>query len=303
MNERSFTNATGIQRRSIGELRTGTGDEFALVDYATLYNNLSHNLGGFRETIRPGAFNRSLKDPRLDCKMLFNHNADKILGRTTSGTLKLSQDDRGLKFRCQLDPNNTDHANLYAAVKRGDISECSFAFVVKPGGQSWSDGTDPDTGEACAMRTLTDVDLLDCSVVTYPAYPNTQADARNRSVLDTLKKQGLVEAMRILRKASQFSAHDLIKQYRADEAPYDYATVAEHLRIAGEFCEAATAISHMADDCVAATESAGARKKNISAHDTFRGAQRTFHAASKVAAEQCAVARLYLARCMEKKSY
>jgi HK97 family phage prohead protease len=158
------------------ELRT-TGDEFALVGYAARHNVLSHNLGGFREIIRPGTFTRSLK-AKADVKCLLNHAADNILGRTKSGTLTLGQDDRGLSFRCQLDRSNSDHQNLYASIKRGDIDECSFAFTVAPGGQKWDEGKDPETGEDCLMRSLTDVDLLDVSAVTYPAYPSTSVGAR-----------------------------------------------------------------------------------------------------------------------------
>ena len=161
------------------EKRDATGsDEMALVGYATLFNNLSHNLGGFRETIKPGTFTRSLKE-KADVRCLFNHAPDNILGRTKSGTLTISQDDRGLPFRCVLNPKSQAHRDLYAAVERGDISDCSFAFTVAVNGQQWAEGKDPDTGEDCLMRTLTDVDLLDVSAVCFPAYPNTSVDARN----------------------------------------------------------------------------------------------------------------------------
>jgi HK97 family phage prohead protease len=304
MSERSFENATGIQRRSSAELRTGTGDEFALVGYAAKYNSMSENLGGFRETLAPGCFSRALKSPTLDVKCLLNHAADNILGRTKSGTLRLFDTPIGLRFHCKLDPNNSDHKNLYSAVKREDLDQCSFAFSVGKGGQTWADGTDPKTGEACAMRTITDIDeLLDVSVVTYPAYSSTDVSARNRSVIDAMKTRGLVEAMKILRRASQMTAAAMIKQYREKDcpAPYSYETVGEHLRIAHEFCEAGNAISQMAEDCLGGMEAAGARSKIFSAHDTFRGAQRTFHAATSIACEQAGVARLYLARCWDKK--
>lgn len=177
------------------ELRTGTGtgDEFALVGYAAKYNVLSSDLGGFREIIRPGAFTRSLKE-KADVKCLLNHAADNILGRTKSGTLTIGQDSYGLHFRCQLDPTNSDHGNIYSACKRGDIDECSFAFKVAPGGQSWKEVKDPANGIDSLTRTLTDVDLLDVSAVTYPAYPSTQVSARYFPDGDVKEIRNAVEA-------------------------------------------------------------------------------------------------------------
>jgi HK97 family phage prohead protease len=94
-----------------------------------------------------------------------------------SGTLKVAEDDKGLAFRCQLDKNQQAHRDLHASVKRGDISECSFAFSVPDGGADFSDGKD-ETGQRCLKRTLRNVTLHDVSVVTHPAYPQTSVDAR-----------------------------------------------------------------------------------------------------------------------------
>jgi HK97 family phage prohead protease len=195
------------------ELRT-SGDEFALVGYAARHNVLSHNLGGFREIIRPGAFTRSLKE-KADVKCLLNHAPDNILGRTKSGTLTLGQDDHGLHFRCQLDRTNSDHQNIHSACLRGDIDECSFAFTVAKGGQDWADGKDPDTGEDCLMRSLTNVDLLDVSCVTYPAYPSTSVAARYfpdgdvkeiRSAIEAFSKKIVLPATKVVIPAKQTRA-------------------------------------------------------------------------------------------------
>lgn len=178
MSTRDFKAAQGVQRRSItAELRT-TGDEMALVGRAASFNSLSKDLGGFREKIAPSAFSRSLR-AGADVKFLVNHDPNHILGRTKSGTLQLSADSDGLNFRCHLNKDSQYHRDIYAAVKRGDLTECSFAFTVPKGGDSWADGTDPDSGARCAFRTLTDVDLVDASLVTYPAYNETNASARS----------------------------------------------------------------------------------------------------------------------------
>jgi len=153
------------------------GDEMALVGYAALFNNESKDLGGFRETVAPGAFKRSLAE-KADVKALFNHNANSILGRVKNGTLVLAEDERGLHFRVQLNKDSQAHRDLHASVKRGDIDECSFAFTVPEGGQEWSERQDETNKDWFAARKLTDVNLMDVSAVTYPAYDNTSVAAR-----------------------------------------------------------------------------------------------------------------------------
>jgi uncharacterized protein len=161
-----------------GSIRTDDS-KFQLSGIAAAYNSLSQNLGGFKEKIAPGAFSRSLRE-KADVKALFNHDPSKILGRTKSGTLVLSDSPEGLRWVCQLDRTNSDHVNVYSAVKRGDLSECSFAFTVPAGGDQWddSDGSDPAVH---AIRTLRDVNLMDVSCVAYPAYAQgTAVGARAR---------------------------------------------------------------------------------------------------------------------------
>ena len=212
-------------------LRADTS-KFQLSGIAASYNTLSANLGGFREKIAPGAFSRSLKGG-ADVRCLFNHQSDKILGRTKSGTLVLSDSREGLRYTCQLDRTNSDHANIFSAVKRGDITQNSFAFTVPAGGDTWedSDGTDG----VFAIRTLRDVDLLDVSPCTYPAYPQgTQLDARKRNVQrpahlklpkfeDELRRQRLARAnaavaedRRALAAADAASKAEAIRQREED---------------------------------------------------------------------------------------
>ena len=129
------------------ELRADQGEELALVGYAALFNTLSKNInpdvgrfGNLRclEVIMPGAFKRALQE-KQDVQCLHNHDANRLLGRVRNGTLQLSEDARGLKFRCQLDPNQTWHRDLYQSVRRGDLTECSFSFHAPDEGQDWDD--------------------------------------------------------------------------------------------------------------------------------------------------------------------
>jgi HK97 family phage prohead protease len=153
------------------------GDSLVLCGYAARFGMKSHPLpDGLTEQIAPGAFKRSILNGS-DVRCLFNHDANKVLGRTKSGTLRLDEDDNGLLFHCQLDKNQQSHRDLHAAVKRGDISDCSFAFSVPDAGDSFSNGAD-ENGQPCIVRTLKDVDLFDVSAVTHAAYPNTMVAAR-----------------------------------------------------------------------------------------------------------------------------
>lgn len=166
---------TSIEKRTISaELRAdGSDDQMLLCGYAASFNVLSPNVQGFRERISPGAFKRTLA-AKADVRCLLNHDASRIYGRTKAGTLAVAEDDRGLRFRCQLDENQQSHRDLYAAIKRGDIGECSFAFRVAPDGDVWDEAED-ERGQKFIRRTLRDLDLLDVSACTYPYYADGDA--------------------------------------------------------------------------------------------------------------------------------
>ncbi|MBK6903987.1 MAG: HK97 family phage prohead protease [Saprospirales bacterium] len=147
------------------------GDEESrkVVGYAAVYNSDSEEMWGFKERIAPGAFEAALGD---DVRALFNHDANMLLARTKSGTLKLSSDKTGLKYEFEA-PKTTAGNDLLEMLKRGDVSQSSFAFTVEE--QSWSekDGEMP-------IRTIVKVKrLYDVSPVTYPAYPDTTAAKRS----------------------------------------------------------------------------------------------------------------------------
>lgn len=135
-------------------------DEMIIEGYAALYDNET-NIGPFRETIARGAFDDVLNN---DVRALMNHDPNLVLGRTGAGTLELELDDTGLKYRVHLGEQQYAK-DLYESVKRGDISQSSFAFTIAE--QSWNEN-----------RTVRSVDkvatLLDVSPVTYPAYKDTE---------------------------------------------------------------------------------------------------------------------------------
>ena len=149
--------------------------------HAAVFNTLSLDLGGFREQIKPGAFKEAIETD--DVRALFNHDPNYPLGRNKSGTLRLTEDERGLAI--ELDPADTQYArDLVTSMERGDITQMSFGFSVKPGGQDWAEGEDGMT-----IRTLTNLRLYDVSPVTYPAYPQTDVGIATRSLQEWRKSQ------------------------------------------------------------------------------------------------------------------
>jgi len=159
--------------------------------YAARFNTLSQDLGGFREQILPGAFQRALK-AGADCRALVNHNPDLILGRTKSGTLTLEEDAVGLRF--EVAPSGSELASHYIeAIRRGDIDGCSFAFTVAKGGQKWQRA---ETAGEPEIRTISEIgELYDVGPVTYPAYPDTTVAVRALDRIRTQAEQGKRAAM------------------------------------------------------------------------------------------------------------
>ena len=165
-----------FERRSfsLDEIRIAKNENGTpvIVGHAAVFNQLSGDLGGFREQIAPGAFADALTD---DVRALFNHNPDYVLGRNVAKTLRMSEDARGLAI--EIDPPDTQVArDLMVSMARGDITQMSFGFTVRPNGQNWAKDEDGKT-----IRTLTKLRLFDVSPVTYPAYPQTDVAVRSFS--------------------------------------------------------------------------------------------------------------------------
>lgn len=126
--------------------------------------------GQFRERVLPGAFDRAIREGQ-DVRALFNHNPDQVLGRLSAKTLKLLQDDRGLRYSIDT-PNTTVGRDLVENLRRGDVTGSSFAFSVRS--ENWK----YDEGETI-VRELVDLDLFDVGPVTFPAYAATEAGLRS----------------------------------------------------------------------------------------------------------------------------
>lgn len=168
--------AQEIERRVLTvedvELRVDDGDQRRLTGYAAKFGKWSEDLGGFREKIAKGAFADVLRD---DVRCLKNHDPNLILGRTTSGTLKIEENSVGLRFTADL-PDTTTGRDTAEEVRRGDISGCSFSFrVLEDDWKYLEDGSI----ERTILRFKA---LYDVGPVTYPAYPDTSVAARSLEV-------------------------------------------------------------------------------------------------------------------------
>lgn len=141
------------------------------------------------ERIMPEAFDKALAEDH-DVRALFNHDPNWLLGRSSSGTLSLSKEGKGLRYRIQYDPSDDQHRAVAAKIKRGDLTGSSFGFQVTE--QTWTRDGNTD------VRSIKSVRLLDVSPVTFPAYENgTTIGMRNvESITEAEKAFELYETQR-----------------------------------------------------------------------------------------------------------
>lgn len=152
------------------EFRAKKGTAGVLVGYAAKYDTMSRNLGGFVETIAPGAFNKSLSDG-VDVLARYNHDDAGLLGRTSSGTVRLSNDEVGLRYEVDL-PDTSVGRDVAVLAARGDIYQSSFAFYTHD--DNWT-----QTEQGYPLRTLRAVELVDVAPVNSPAYLDTSVGLRS----------------------------------------------------------------------------------------------------------------------------
>lgn len=151
-----------------------TNDEGLVVSgYFAVFNQATELNTREKELIQKGAFSKSLANS--DVVALWNHDDQKVLGRTSNKSLVLEEDDKGLKGTLKI-ANTSFGRDVYELVKRGDISGCSFGFFIN----------DYIVRKEQEFTTyiLTDVELLEVSVVTWPQYEQTSINARSKSDLN-----------------------------------------------------------------------------------------------------------------------
>lgn len=169
---RVFLATVEMRAKAEGETPTISG-------YAAMFNEETVIGGWFREVIAPGAFTEAVRGD--DVRALFNHDSNIVLGRTKSGTLRLTEDTKGLFY--DVTPPNTQAANdVRELIMRGDVSGSSFGFTVEE--ENWDET--PVKRGLLPLRTITKASLFDVSPVTFPAYEATSVSARSKEQAQSL---------------------------------------------------------------------------------------------------------------------
>lgn len=160
----------------LGEIRAADDSAEKVIEATFANFTESYDMGWCTESIDPHAFDADLAAD-ADIRVLVDHDTRLVLARTAAGTAKLWADERGLHGRFTINEDDSDATNLYARVKRGDVSQCSFCFDrIRE---------EVDTSGDKPHYRLTQVKLYEVSVVTFPAYKNTEAVARSDRAKDT----------------------------------------------------------------------------------------------------------------------
>ena len=184
------------QVRSIGKLQTRADnnetDEMKIEGYFVIFNSETKLFENYYEEISDKAF----KDIDLtDIRALADHDTAKVLGRTKSQTLSLSVDEKGLYGEITINKNDGEAVNLYERVKRGDIDQCSFGFNIL-------DETMDTRADGSTKWTITEIELFEVSVVTFPAYADTAVEARSEQ-MKQLEKRNLQKRKQQLKERIQ----------------------------------------------------------------------------------------------------
>ena len=180
-------------REEMRQLRTAAtdfktredGEELLIEGYFAVFDSNYDIWPGASESIAQGAFSNSLETD--DIRALTNHNTDLVLGRTRAGTLTLREDTHGLWGSIRINPKDTDAMNTRERVLRGDVSQCSIGFdIIREDTEFREDGS--------VHWTIREIKLYEVSVCTFPAYTETNVNARKRDLEEIQKRKAQVWA-------------------------------------------------------------------------------------------------------------
>lgn len=166
-----------MQTRSLNgsfATRQEDGGELYIEGYFSVFNSNYELWPGTTESVAPGAFTGTLGD---DVRALVDHETRLVLGRTSSGTLELREDNHGLWGCIKVNQADTDAMNLYARIQRGDVTQCSFGFEILEEETDYRE-------DGSVHWTIKRVQLYEVSVCTFPAYEDTGVIARKRDFED-----------------------------------------------------------------------------------------------------------------------
>jgi uncharacterized protein len=180
-----------VELRSEEDVRTIGG-------YAAKFD-VETNLGWMTESIAPGAFDDVLND---DVRCLFNHDPNQILGRTTSGTLTIEQDDKGLKYSNTMSSTSPIALHVMDSIIRGDVTQSSFAFTIKE--HSWDKRKSAEGFEYYHRTVIKCEHLYDVSPVVYPAYDDATVEELSASLDAFVKREMPEEVTKIKEMRARF---------------------------------------------------------------------------------------------------
>lgn len=172
-----------------------------LEGYFVVFNSIYEIAPGMTESIAPGAFDEALD---ADIRCLTDHDTRLVLGRTTAGTFELRQDEHGLWGSALINPNDQDAMNTKARVDRGDVNQASFGFDILEEEADFRD-------DGSVHWTIKKVKLYECSVVTFPAYRDTNISSRTHEREEIMKRQQEVRT-----KAANVWADGLLQKLKGE---------------------------------------------------------------------------------------
>lgn len=179
---------------------TGSDEAIYIDGYASVFNQRSRLIYEdgkfFYEIIKEGAFDEVLRSDNLNVKAVLNHNEEKLLGRTKSGTLELTVDETGLKYSIRMG-NTQLHKDTIEMVERGDLSESSFKYRVKKGDSTFERDENGDLLHIVSRIS----GLYDISLVNDGAFANT--DVTIRSAINEFIQAENEEKLRQIKEENQ----------------------------------------------------------------------------------------------------
>lgn len=162
------------------ETRAAEDGKMFIEGYFAVFNSVYQITANMSESVAAGAFAESVESD--DIRALINHNTTLVLGRNKAGTLTLREDVHGLWGSIEVNPNDSDAVNAHARVERGDVSQCSIGFdILQEKTEVREDGS--------VHWTIEKAKLWEVSVCTFPAYEETNVNARAAERDDLIKRQ------------------------------------------------------------------------------------------------------------------
>lgn len=190
------------------------------------------------EEVMPGAWSATISKDGADIRSMFNHDPNRLLGRTTAGTLRLSDTADGLRYEVDVNPDDANAMSVWAQVERGDVSGASVWFRVTR--EQWTEPTD-DNGLERPLRQIFEAELFEVGPVVFPAFPTTTASAA-RSLDSMLRGAGVTKSSRRARlTADLLSDPDGIESRIAE-------ILARQPELREQVCATAQAAAAAADD-------------------------------------------------------